>query len=65
MEMLIVNRRVRQILDREGIRVHRTDVGTWLTVQEMAGFSVTMMRLDEELKRFMDMPAESLGYSRM
>lgn len=65
MEMLIVNRRIRQILEREGIKVHRSDVGTWLTVQEMAGFSVTLMRLDDELKRYLDMPAESLGYSRM
>ena len=65
MEMLIVNRRIRQILDREGIKVHRTDVGTWLTVQEMAGFSVTLMKLDEELKHYLDLPAESLGYSRM
>ncbi len=65
MEMLIVNRRIRQILDREGIRVHRTDVGTWLTVQEMAGFSVTLMKLDDELKHYLDLPAESLGYSRM
>lgn len=65
MEMLIVNRRIRQILDERGIKVHRTDVGTWLTVQEMAGFSVTLMRLDDELKRYLDMPAESLGYSRM
>ncbi len=65
MEMLIVNRRVRQILEREGITVHRTDIGTWLTVQEMAGFSVTLMKLDDELKRYLDMPAESLGYSRM
>jgi dihydroxyacetone kinase-like protein len=65
MEMLIVNRRVRQILEREGITVHRTDIGTWLTVQEMAGFSVTLMRLDDELKHYLDMPAESLGYSRM
>lgn len=65
MEMLIVNRRIRQILDERGIKVHRTDVGTWLTVQEMAGFSVTLMKLDDELKRYLDMPAESLGYSRM
>ncbi|MBX3582303.1 MAG: dihydroxyacetone kinase subunit DhaK [Rhizobiaceae bacterium] len=65
MEMLIVNRRIRQILDSQGIKVHRSDVGTWLTVQEMAGFSVTLMRLDDELKRYLDMPAESLGYSRM
>lgn len=65
MEMLIVNRRIRQILEREGIRVHRTDVGTWLTVQEMAGFSVTLLKLDDELKHYLDLPAESLGYSRM
>lgn len=65
MEMLIINRRIRQILEREGIKVHRTDVGTWLTVQEMAGFSVTLMKLDNELKHYLNMPAESLGYSRM
>lgn len=65
MEMLIINRRIRQILEREGIAVYRTDVGTWLTVQEMAGFSVTLMKLDDEIKRYLDMPAESLGYSRM
>lgn len=65
MEMLIVNRRIRQILEKEGIKVHRSDVGTWLTVQEMAGFSVTLLRLDDELKHYLDMPAESLGYSRM
>ena len=65
MEMLIVNRRIRQILDREGIKVHRTDIGTWLTVQEMAGFSVTLMKLDDELKHYLEMPAESVGYSRM
>jgi dihydroxyacetone kinase-like protein len=65
MEMLIVNRRVRQILQEEGITVHRTDVGTYLTVQEMAGFSITLMRLDDELKHYLDLPAESIGYSRM
>jgi len=65
MEMLIVNRRIHQILDKEGIKVHRSDVGTWLTVQEMAGFSVTLLRLDDELKHYLDLPAESLGYSRM
>ncbi len=65
MEMLIVNRRVRQILDDKGIKVHRSHVGTWLTVQEMAGFSITLMRLDDELKHYLDLPAESLGFSQM
>lgn len=65
MEMLIVNRRIRQILDQHGISVHRTDVGTWLTVQEMAGFSVTLLKLDDELKHYLDLPCQSVGYSRM
>ncbi|MBB5751427.1 dihydroxyacetone kinase subunit DhaK [Prosthecomicrobium pneumaticum] len=63
MEMLVVNRRIRATLAERGIAVHRTDVGTWLTVQEMAGFSVTLMRLDDELKRYLDMPCRSVGFS--
>ena len=65
MEMLIVNRRIRQILSERGVSVYRTDVGTWLTVQEMAGFSVTVFKLDGELKHYLDMPARSLGLSNM
>lgn len=65
MEMLVVNRCVRQLLQDAGIQVHRSDVGTYLTVQEMAGFSITLMRLDDELKHYLDLPAESIGYSRM
>ena len=65
MEMLIVNRRVRQILAEAGISVYRTHMGSWLTVQEMAGFSITFMRLDEELKRYLDMPCDSFGFQRM
>lgn len=65
MEMLIVNRRVRQILADRGTTVHRTDVGTFLTVQEMAGFSITVMKLDDELKHYLDLPARSVGLSNM
>lgn len=65
MELLIVNRRIRQILEQRDVRVRRTDVGAWLTAQEMAGFSVTLLRLDDELRYYLDRPAESLGYSRL
>ena len=61
MELLIVNRRVRRILKEMGIPVHRTLIGSWLTSQEMAGFSISLMRLDDELKRYLDMPCDSLG----
>ena len=64
MELLIATRRLFTILDDRGITVHDTSVGTFATCQEMAGFSFTLMRLDDELRRFYDMPARSLGFTR-
>lgn len=64
MECLIVNRAARRILAERGIAVHATDVGAYVTCQEMAGFSITLMRLDDELKRFYDLPADSVGYRK-
>jgi dihydroxyacetone kinase-like protein len=64
MELLIAARRLFAILDRRGITVHDTTVGTFVTCQEMAGFSFTLLRLDDELRRFYDMPARSIGFTR-
>jgi dihydroxyacetone kinase-like protein len=63
MELLIANRRARQILDSEGIRVHDTIIGTFCTCQEMAGLSITLLKLDDELRRLYDMPAWSMGFT--
>ena len=57
MELYIVNRRVHEILKNKAVRIHRTEVGNFLTTQEMAGCSVTLMRLDEELKKCYDAAA--------
>ena len=64
-ELLIVNRRVRQLLASEGITVHRTFVGAWLTSQEMAGFSISLMKLDAELKHYLDLPSASFGFTSL
>ncbi|MGZ8720874.1 MAG: dihydroxyacetone kinase subunit DhaK [Aeromicrobium sp.] len=64
MELLIAARRLYQVLDQRGITVHDAVVGSLATCQEMAGFSFTLMRLDDELRRYYDMPARSLGFSR-
>jgi len=64
MELLIVNRRVHQILREQNIRIYDTVVGSYCTCQEMAGFSITLMKLDEEIKRYYDMPARSFGYTK-
>lgn len=65
MELLIANRRVRQVLRERGVAVHDTVVGSFCTCQEMAGFSITLLKLDEELQRYYDMPADSLAYRKV
>ena len=65
MELLIMNRRVQQILDARGHRGARHHASaSFCTCQEMAGFSITLMRLDDELKRYYDMSADSLAFRR-
>jgi len=63
-ELLILNRRARQVLAQVGLVVHDTVIGSFCTSQEMAGFSITLMKLDDELKRFYDLPAACLAYTK-
>ncbi|MBE6936622.1 MAG: dihydroxyacetone kinase subunit DhaK [Ruminococcaceae bacterium] len=63
-ELYIMNRKLRQLLDGAGIAVHDMVVGSFVTCQEMAGASVTLMRLDEELMGYYDAPADSPYYRK-
>lgn len=65
MELLIVLRRVKQLLGERGLKVHDTLVGPYVTCQEMAGVSISLMKLDDELKRLWDMPCSSVCLSKM
>lgn len=65
MELLILNRALKPLLRERGIKVYATVVGDIVTCQEMAGLSVSLMKLDDELKRYWDMPAQSVGFSKM
>jgi phosphoenolpyruvate---glycerone phosphotransferase subunit DhaK len=58
MELYILNRRVSQRLNDAGLVVHRTLVGPLCTSLEMAGASITVMHLDDELQRLIDHPCE-------
>jgi dihydroxyacetone kinase len=57
MELLIAMRRTLRRLAELGIKVYDAQAGNYATCQEMAGFSVTLMRMDDELKKYYDMPA--------
>ena len=62
MELMIANRRVRQLLAEAGVTVAATYSGAYFTCQEMAGLSLSLMRLDGTQEELLRQPAWSLGY---
>ena len=58
-ELYILFRRVHQRLTEAGIRVFNAYVGEFATSMEMAGASVSLLKLDEELKRLVSKGAYS------
>lgn len=61
-ELYILNRRLIQRLSEKEIIVHHMDVNSYITCQEMAGASISLMRMDEELKKYYDAPCYSPYY---
>ena len=59
MELYIVNNFVADFLAEKGIKVYHTMVGNYMTSIEMAGFSITLLRLDDELKKLYDAKADT------
>ena len=54
MELYIANNRVNDVLEEKGIKIYKTFVGEYMTSLEMAGFSITLLKLDDELKELLD-----------
>lgn len=62
MELYIVNKKVNEMLQSKGIKIHKTFVGEFMTSLEMAGYSVTILKLDDELKALLDEPANTAAF---
>jgi len=62
LELFICYRKVKEILEQKKIKVYKPFVGQFFTALEMAGFSVTLMKLDEELKTLLSAPADTPCY---
>lgn len=63
MELWIVNRAVNRELSQRGINIHDTRIGSFITTQEMGGFSITLTRLDDTLRRYYDAPCSAFGFT--
>lgn len=64
MELFIVNRKVNKLLEEKGVKVYKTLVGEYMTSIEMAGFSISILKLDGELKELLDAPADTPAYKQ-
>ena len=58
-ELYVAMRRVAEALAEAGLRLERTLVGSYITSLEMAGLSITLLRLDDELLRLWDAPVHT------
>lgn len=56
MELYLLHRRAKMILDDLGVSIHKSFVGEYVTSLEMAGASITLMKLDDELTALLDHP---------
>ena len=61
LELYGFNAEVQRVLTERGIPVARTLVGNYVTSLDMAGASVTLCQVDEELLRLWDAPVKTPG----
>ena len=63
-ELAIVNNRVHDVLSARGVNVWHTYMGPYMTSLEMRGFSITLLKLDDELKTFLAVPSAAPGWTQ-
>jgi dihydroxyacetone kinase-like protein len=60
-ELYIVYNELNKFLQARGIKITRNLIGNYITSLEMAGCSITLVRLDDELTRLWDAPVDTIA----
>ena len=61
MELYVLYNEIEKILGEKKIKIHRAYVGNYFTSLEMMGATLTVMKLDDELKELIDMDCYTMG----
>ncbi|WP_280768105.1 dihydroxyacetone kinase subunit DhaK [Salipaludibacillus daqingensis] len=64
MELYIMNHTLSKLLKEKDLNVTETIVGEWMTSLEMAGASISVLRMDEQLKELLAAPANTVAFKR-
>lgn len=59
LELYLLHRRVAQVLEARNVDIHHSWVGEYCTSLEMGGASVSLMKLDDDLQRWLDHPCDT------
>ena len=62
MELYILNGEIQKVLEEKGIKVYKTLVGNYTTALDMTGCSISLLKLDEELKELLDAPVDTVAW---
>lgn len=65
MELYVLYDEIDQLLQAKGIKTHKAYVGNYFTSLDMMGATLTIMKLDDELKELIDMPSVSMGLTQV
>lgn len=62
MELFVANKHVNEVLKSKGIKVVKTLVGNYMTSLDMEGFSITLLKVDDELLKLLNAPADTPAF---
>ncbi|MCB6202158.1 dihydroxyacetone kinase subunit DhaK [Extibacter muris] len=65
MELYVLYNEMEQIFKKKGIRIYKAYVGDYFTSLDMMGVTLTVMKLDDELKDLLDFPAQCVGMTQL
>lgn len=62
MELYVLANDAKELLNKKGVSLARVYVGNYMTSLEMSGCSISLLKLDKELKSLLDYPCDTLGW---
>ena len=64
MELYVLYNEIDKLLKAQGIQTYRSYVGNYFTSLDMMGATLTIMKVDEELKELIDLEAHTVGFQQ-
>lgn len=65
MELYLANLKLDELLKEKEIKIEKTYVGNYMTSLDMAGYSITLLKLDNELKTLLKEPADTPAFVQL